>query len=151
MENEMNFDYGDDYITIRESYNNIFLYEENNDSEIEFRVEDIDKVIDLLERIEDYLEDEPRSYIDLSNYEGEDVDGDATGEYYWTDDLMYNDDINPNFSPDDNIYGNCIYRDNIPYILEALREYANPSSIDRLDRLTLKSILRLKRNLTNEK
>lgn len=150
MDDEMEYEFEDDYITIRESYNNIFLYEHNHCSEISVEQNNIDNVISLLENINGYFEEYGGDYVDLGTYEGEDEDGDPTGDYYWEDDLMDSNDINPYFSPEDNFYGNCIYRDNIPYILEALREYVDPSSIDRLDRLTLKSILRLKRSLANE-
>lgn len=151
MENEMKYEFEDDYIIISERYNNIRLYEYNNDSELEFRVEDGDNVINLLENLESYMDNEGCDYVDLGTYEGEDDEGDDTGEFYWNDEyVMGNVDINPYFSPDDSFYGNCIYRDDIPYILEALREYLNPSSLDGLDKLTLKGLLRLKRNLTND-
>lgn len=148
MENEIRYEFEDDYITIRENCNQISLYEHNNDSELDFRIEDGEKVITLLENLKNYMDNRGCNYVDLGTYEGEDDDGDSTGEYYWNDDyVMDNPDINPYFSPDVFFYGNCIYRDDIPYILEALSEYLNPSSIDKLDKLTLKSILRLKRNL----
>lgn len=148
MENEIRYEFEDDYITIRERGDCIYLYEYNNDSELDFRIEDGEKVITLLENLENYMNSRGYSYVDLGTYEGEDDDGDSTGEYYWNDDyVMDNPDINPYFSPDDFFCGNCIYRDDIQYILEALSEHLNPSSIDKLDKLTLKSILRLKRNL----
>ena len=97
------------------------------------------------------MDEKGYNYVDLGTYEGKDDDGDPSGEYYWVDaSVMDNNDINPYLSPNDILYGNCIYRENIQSILEALREYLNPSSLDRLDKLTLKSILRLKRNLTND-
>lgn len=148
MENEIKYEFEDDYVTIRENCNQISLYEYNNDSELDFRIEDSEKVITLLENIKNYMDNRGCDCVDLGIYEGEDEDGDSTGEYYWNDDYVMDDgDINPYFSPDDFFYGNCIYRDDIPYILEALSEYLNPSSLDKLDKLTLKSILRLKRNL----
>lgn len=148
MENEIRYEFEDDYITIRENCSQISLYEYNNDSELDFRIEDSEKVITLLENLKNYMDNRGYNYVDLGTYEGEDDDGDSTGEYYWNDDyVMDNEDINPYFSPEDFFYGNCIYRYDIQYILEALREYLDPSSIDKLDKLTLKSILRLKRNL----
>ena len=148
MDNEIRYEFEDDYIIIREHGDCIHLYEYNNDSELDFRIEDSEKIITLLENIKTYMDNRGSNYVDLGTYEGEDEDGDSTGEYYWNDNyVMDNEDINPYFSPDDMFYGNCIYRDDIPYILEALSEYLNPSSIDKLDKLTLKSILRLKRNL----
>lgn len=148
MENDIRYEFEDDCITIRERGDCIYLYEYNNDSELNFRVEDSEKVITLLENLKNYVDTRGCNYVDLGTYEGENEDGDSTGEYYWNDDyVMDNEDINPYFSPDDFFYGNCIYGDDILYILEALREYLNPSSIDKLDKLTLKSILRLKRNL----
>ena len=148
MENKIRYEFVDNYITIRENCNQISLYEYNNDSELEFRIEDSEKVITLLENLKNYMDNRGCNYVDLDTYEGEDEDGYSTGEYYWNDDyVMDNEDINPYFSPDDMFYGNCIYRDGIPYILEALNEYLNSRSLDKLDELTLKSILRLKRNL----
>lgn len=148
MENEIRYEFEDDYIAIREERNQISLYEYNNDSELDFRIEDSEKVITLLENLKNYMDTRGCNYVDLGTYKGEDEDCDSTGEYYWNDDyVMGDEDINPYFSPDDYFYGNCIYRDDIQYILEALSEYLNPSSLDKLDKLTLKSILRLKRNL----
>lgn len=148
MENEIKYEFEDDYITIRENCNRIYLYEYNNDSELDFRIEDSKKVITLLENLKTYMDNRGCNYVDLGTYEGEDDDGNSTGEYYWNNDyVMDNQDINPYFSPDDSFYGNYIYIDDIQNILEAISEYLNPSSIDKLDKLTLKSILRLKRNL----
>jgi hypothetical protein len=151
MENEMKYEFEDNEIIIRESGDCIYLSEYNNYSELNFRIEDSEKVIALLESIKSYMECHGCNYVDLSTYESEDEDGDPTGEYHWCDEYVMDDeDINPYFSPDDEFYGNSIYRDDIPYILEALSEYLNPSSLDGLDKLSLKSILRLKRNLANE-
>ena len=148
MGNEMKYEFRDDYITIRESGDCIYLHEYNYASELDFRIEDSDKVITLLENLKNCMELHDFDYVDLGTHEGEDEDGDPTGDYYWNDDyVMNNKKINPYFSPNDFFYGNCIYRDYIPYILEALSEYLNPSSLDKLEKLTLKSILRLKRDL----
>ena len=38
MEDEMKYEFEDDYIIIRERYNNIYLFEYNNDSELEFNI-----------------------------------------------------------------------------------------------------------------
>ena len=151
MENEIRYEFEDDYITIRECGDCIHLYEYNNDSVLEFNIEDSEKVNTLLENLKTYMDNRGSNYVDLGTYEDEDEDGFSTGEYYWIDEcVMGNVDINPYFSPDGFFYGNCIYRDDIQYILEALIEYLDPSSIDKLDKLTLKSVLRLKRNLTND-
>jgi hypothetical protein len=144
----MKYEFVDDYVIIREHYNRIAIYEYNNDSELDFLTEDSEKVIILLENLMSMMDKHECDYIDLGTYEGTDEDGDYTGEYYWNDDyVMDNEYINPYFSPDNGFYGNCIYRDDIPNIIEALKEYLCPSSLDRIDNLTLKSILRLKRNL----
>lgn len=149
MVNKIRYDFKDDCITISEDCNSIHLYEDNSDCELSFRMEDIEKVITLLENLKNYMDDKGHDYVDLGTFEGEDDDGTYTEEYYWNDDYVMDDRyINPYFSPGDFFYGNCIYKDGIQYILDALREYLNPSSIDRLDELTLKSMLRLKRNLT---
>lgn len=148
MGNKTRYEFEDNYITIKESNDCIYLHEYSSASELDFRIEDSEKVITLLENIKNYMDNRGYNHVDLGTYEGEDEDGDPTGDYYWNDDyIMGNEDINPYFSPNDFFYGNCIYRDYIPYILEALSEYLNPSSFDKLEKLTLKSILRLKRNL----
>ena len=148
MGNEMKYEFVDDYVTIREHYNRIAIFEYNNGSKLNFLMEDSEKVIILLENLMSIMDNKGYDYVDLGTYEVEDEDVDSTGEYYWNDEyIMDNKDINPYFLPNDNFYGNCIYRDDILNIIEALREYLCPGSLDRIDNLTLKSVLRLKRNL----
>ena len=95
MDNEMKYEFEDDEIIITEHYDNIHLCEENRYSELVFSQRDIDQVIQLLENVSNYLGDNDSDYVNLGTYEGEDEDGDCTGEYYWEDSLMDNQDVNP--------------------------------------------------------
>lgn len=148
---EVTYRYGDDEITIwKDSYGTIHVYEDNNDMEVEFYHTEVNRALEVLENIYNYLLNyECFNYIDISSYEGEGEDGYSTG-WYWTDDLMYDEDINPYFSPEESFTGNCLYKEELSYIIEAIKEYLNPKDISNIDNLTLKSILRLKRNLQNE-
>jgi hypothetical protein len=141
------YKYGNDDITVwKDSHGIIHVYEDNNDMEIEFYHTEVYKALEVLENIHNYLLNNPAYiYIDISSYEDE-----GSLDWYWTDDLMYNEDINPYFSPEGSFTGNCLYKEKLIYIIQAIKEYFNPKDISNIDNLTLKSILRLKRNLQNE-
>ena len=82
MVNKIRYEFEDNYITIIERGDWLYLYEYNNDSELDFRIEDSEKVITLLENLKTYIDNSGINYVDLGTY------GNSTGEYYWNDEFQ---------------------------------------------------------------
>ena len=146
---EMIYKYGDDEIIISEdSYGKIYVHEENKYMEIEFYHTEVDKVLEVLKNIYNFLQNNMDfAYVNTDYYDYIDECGESTGEWYWEAELMDDEDINPYFSAGDSFRGNCLYREQLPYIIEAIQEYLKPKDLSEIDNLTLKYILRFKKEL----
>lgn len=117
-------------------------------SEINFYQEDTEKLLDVLERIE--LAGLTGVDFATSEEYNEDTE-EYTGEYYWDDSTMDNDDINPYFGADNGMYGTWCSIDTIRIFIGMLYEYIGerPIDINDIEMYGLKTLMKLYKEVVN--
>ena len=153
MGEEFVYDTEDGKIIIsRDSYDRISLWDSGGRIEVSFNDYHLDQAIEVLNNIYRKLIDNPTwDYINCEASEYWNEEDEPTGEYYWDDDTMNDEDINPYFEPEGDFYGTNISRERVPYIIEALEEYNNPTITDEsLPKFSLNRLLKLYKDNKNE-
>ena len=140
-----------DIIISEDRYDGINLWDSVGHIEVSFNNYNLEKAIEVLKNIYRKLIENPSwDYINCESSEYWNENDEPSGEYYWEDSTMDDDDINPYFAPYEDFYGSNISRDRVPYIIMALEEYSSPTISDEtLPKFSLNRLLKLYKDNKN--